>query len=362
MRLLGVELMPAAVAPGVLVPGPARPRRRVPRARARASTTRGRRRRATGPRPRLRSSRSGSSRSTRRSSTAAWRSRRAGRDANYPPGFDCEETLPQLDWFLYYEAAELRRGPPRLPPGRSPSCSPWPARWSARRSSAPSGRPARSAPTCLFEPRRGRVFASKAGAVAIGMSRSRAGRAWRWSISVPGSPPRSGGRRARAVDVRDAADRRGRLEVMTPVSWLDLGAPRPARPGLRGGRRPRRLRAGDGVPEQPRRGRHGRRVRPGGRGPRPGGLVRRPSRGCCRAGWPHGSSAGTGDRELPGHLRVVGRASRRSPSSPRSTAASSSARLLVAGSPWRTRCSAAATSPDHQPGRVTRRRACSDLG
>ena len=92
----------------------------------------------------------------------------SGETENYPPGFDCEDTLPQLDWFLHYDPPGFVQDLCNFVPaaalmlamaGALVGATFVGAEWAAGTIGT----------QLLFEPRRGRVFAAKTGAVTIGM-------------------------------------------------------------------------------------------------------------------------------------------------------------------------------------------------
>lgn len=145
-----------------------------------------------------------------------------GVSSNYPPGFDCEEMLPQLEWFLSYDeprfVQDLREFLPASAlmlamAGALVGATFVGADWSAGTIGT----------HLLFEPRRGRVFASKAVAVAIGLSLPAvvgfgAGYLGTWyAASAWGSTA------LEYMTYEPNGPTGEMIGVMTPVSWLDLG-------------------------------------------------------------------------------------------------------------------------------------------
>ena len=145
----------------------------------------------------------------------------SGDTTDFPPDFQCEQVLPQLEWFLFYEEPNFVDNLNEFLPvaalmlalaGALVGATFVGADWSAGTVGT----------HLLFEPRRGRVFASKAGAVAIGMgipalvglgavylATWSIGSAWGSTALVAAShEPQADG---------------SEIEVIAAVTWLDLG-------------------------------------------------------------------------------------------------------------------------------------------
>lgn len=148
-------------------------------------------------------------------------SQAAGETELYPPDFDCNDILPRLEYYLFYEEPSFVDDLQELIPpvalmlalaGALVGATFVGAEWSAGTIGT----------HLLFEPRRGRVFAAKAGAVAIGLALPAllgvgvaylgtwlAASEWGSTELVVTTFEYSGGFEGQ--------------EVMTAVSWLGLG-------------------------------------------------------------------------------------------------------------------------------------------
>ena len=138
----------------------------------------------------------------------------------YPPDFDCNDILPRLEYYLYYEEPNFVDDLQELVPavalmlalaGALVGATFVGAEWAAGTIGT----------HLLFEPRRGRVFAAKAGAVAIGLALPALVALGVVYLSTWLAASEWGSTELVSISYEFSDD--FQTEVITAVSWLDLG-------------------------------------------------------------------------------------------------------------------------------------------